>query len=265
MKSGNTKRISASKHWVFTWNNYEQSDIDSLLNLSGVNKYIFQEEIGENKTKHLQGYVCFDKRVRPKGLLSEKIHWERCRNIKNSIKYCSKEDTRNGKRWIKNIKIEKEIKVISEDKMYKWQKEIINIVDNEVNDRIIYWYWENIGNVGKTALCKWLCVKKDALVLNGCAKDMMNAIVNWYNDKGYWPELIVCDIPRSRMDYISYGGLEKIKDGLFYSGKYEGKMCVMNSPHMICFGNSKPKEFEMSLDRWHIVEICKDNENKKIV
>ncbi len=33
--------------------------------------------------------------------MNNKIHWEQCRNLKASIKYCSKEDTRkiNGQHW----------------------------------------------------------------------------------------------------------------------------------------------------------------------
>jgi len=49
--------------------------------------------------------------------------------------------------------------------------------------------------------------------------------------------------------------LESIKNGLFFSGKYESTQVVMNSPHLIIFANEPPDKSKMSADRWHIVRI----------
>ncbi len=60
-------------------------------------KYIFQEEIGEeNNVPHLQGVVCFMNPVWFKRLkeIDSRVHWEPCRDLKGSIKYCSKPMTR---------------------------------------------------------------------------------------------------------------------------------------------------------------------------
>ena len=68
-KSGNTRQISPSKHWCFTLNNYSMDDIKVLKNTDSsiVPRYVFQEEIGEEGTPHLQGYINFNKKVRPMG------------------------------------------------------------------------------------------------------------------------------------------------------------------------------------------------------
>jgi hypothetical protein len=54
---------------------------------------------------------------------------------------------------------------------------------------------------------------------------------------------------------VNYGAIEQIKNGLLFSGKYEGGQCVFNQPHVIVFANAEPKEEQMSMDRWDIREI----------
>ena len=53
------KQISCSKHWCFTLNNYTSEDISKISSNSSIVLYVFQEETGENGTKHLQGYIEF--------------------------------------------------------------------------------------------------------------------------------------------------------------------------------------------------------------
>lgn len=49
--------MSKARNWLFTLNNPEGlPDGDELLS-SGVTYAVFQEEVGENGTHHLQGYV----------------------------------------------------------------------------------------------------------------------------------------------------------------------------------------------------------------
>ncbi len=92
-----------ARTWCFTLNNYGEEDTVSLShpewNNMKITKMVFQEEIGnENGTKHLQGVVQFANQVSFTSLkeFHDKIHWSKCRNLNASIKYCSKEDTRNG-------------------------------------------------------------------------------------------------------------------------------------------------------------------------
>ena len=49
--------------------------------------------------------------------------------------------------------------------------------------------------------------------------------------------------------------IESIKNGLVFSGKYEGAQLIFNRPHVICFSNSLPDTTMMSADRWKIVNI----------
>lgn len=93
--------------WCFTLNNYTEEDCVSLShnkwhNLE-INKCVFQEELGLKKlVPHLQGVVQFKNQVSFSTLkeLDSRIHWEKCKNLKASIKYCSKKESRNGKCYV---------------------------------------------------------------------------------------------------------------------------------------------------------------------
>lgn len=255
---GNTKpplkkRASSAKRWCFTWNNYPEDWMALMAPKFHSFEWIVGIEVGESGTKHLQGYVEFDRKLRPiESLkLSTKIHWEVARgNRKDNAIYCSKDGEFYG-----NIKPPKPLKIIEESQFYNWQKNIIKIIDTEPDDRTIYWFWEDTGNVGKSAFCKYLCAKRGAIMCSGKATDMKHMIVQHYEKLGEYPELILFDIPRTSFDYLSYTGMEEIKNGCFHSSKYEGGQVVMNCPHIICFANCEPDSYKMSEDRWKITKI----------
>lgn len=256
--SGNTSRIPPSIHWVFTFNNYSKTDWSLMKAIISVGSKvcICQEEIGESGTPHLQGYIHFKKKIRPKNMFDKRIHWEKARSKIQSMAYCQKDDTRRGSRYIfrdGKWTETKMLKIISE--LLEWQKKIIKLIDSEPDDRSINWYWEPKGGVGKTALCKYICHKYDALICSGKCSDMKYGIINYIKTKGYPPKVVIFDVPRYAYDYISYGGMEEIKNGLFFSPKYESEMCLFNCPHVIVFANQEPEKYNMSLDRWRIEEI----------
>ncbi len=114
------KRLRA-RTWCFTLNNYDSSDPGTLaqhfLKYNCV-KYIFQEEIGENKTPHLQGVVNFKNPLSFSTMkkINNTAHWEVCKNLKASINYCSKEDTRSGEIYSYGTE---EVKNITTEEIYK--------------------------------------------------------------------------------------------------------------------------------------------------
>lgn len=142
VSNGNTMepRHSSSRNrartWCFTLNNYTDEDTVSLSHNKWsdmeITKLVFQEEIGEEKmTKHLQGVVQFKNQISFTTLkeFHNKIRWSKCKNLQASIKYCSKQDTRNGElythgnveKWLWKDK-EKEKECISITDMYKDMK-----------------------------------------------------------------------------------------------------------------------------------------------
>lgn len=258
---GNTsisRQISPSKHWCFTLNNYSPDDISMLCSNSSIEKYVFQEEIGkETNTPHLQGYIAFYKKIRPLSLFDsiKNIHWEKTRNISASIAYCSKKDTRSGKIYSKGITLEEDIKLIDISKLYDWQSDILKKCQEEPDDRTINVIVDELGNKGKTQLCKLLCANYNAICVSGKSADIKYAIVAYKKEKGIYPRIVLLDVPRCNVNYINYEAIEKVKDGLFFCGKYESCQVIMNSPHIFIFMNEEPVLQNMSKDRWCLTHL----------
>ena len=79
---------------------------------------------------------------------------------------------------------------------------------------------------------------------------MKNGIIQYIAENGDPPSFIVVNLPRSfNSDYLSYTGLEEVKDMFFYSGKYEGGMVDGNPPHLWIFSNELPDISMCSSDR----------------
>lgn len=239
-------------YWFFTFNNYKVEQIEQIEQIfqHECKWYIFQEETGTEGTPHLQGTICLKIRQRLTQLkhIEPTIHWEPTKSVKASIEYCTKYESRTGRIYSFGIDIPEEIEV---EKPYGWQLDVMDIIKEKPDDRTIHWFWDPIGCKGKTKLCKYLVVKHDALMLTGKSSDMYHMLVKNPNKR----KIILVDIPRSTQDYINYGAIEQIKNGLVFSGKYETCQLVFNCPHVICFSNELPDISKMSHDRWKIHEI----------
>lgn len=250
--------------WVFTFNNYEATHIPQLIKYFSeyAHKWVFQEETGENGTRHLQGVVRFQTQKALSALkkVDKRIHWEKCRNWKYAIEYCSKNETRSGEIFSHGITIKKPLKdVLVEPR--PWQKWILDLVEiDEPDDRTIYWIYDPHGNSGKSVLVRHLLIRNPSkiLVVSGKEADIKYGIVQFLENGDSDLRTVMLDIPRTAEDYLSYGAIEQIKNGFFFSGKYEGKMVMFNPPHIIIFANFLPKVKNLSLDRWKIFQITTD-------
>lgn len=233
------------------------SQVDLLLGIlkPDVKWYVAQlETCPETGRIHLQGTLCFLTRKRLSGCkrYHPKVHWEITKCISASVAYCSKKETSRGLIWTHGIELPEEVKVAEPR---GWQLQVLDIIKSEPDDRTIHWFWEPAGGVGKSTLCKYLVVKHDALVVSGKSTDMFHAILKYKVKHKRGPKLVIVDCPRSSLDYFNYGAIEQIKNGLLFSGKYDGDMCVFNTPHVITFANTPPNWDMMSRDRWHVVRI----------
>lgn len=257
--SSSKKQVSQLMHWCFTWNNYEKDDIETLETLFKhlCHKYCFQEETGKCGTPHLQGVISMKKKARWTEFgLPNVIHWEKTRNLTKSYKYCSKIETRTGDVFTLNYELPY---VVNIPKMYKWQSDILNILDDlcPPDERKIYWFWELQGCRGKTTIQKYIYTHyAGVVVLSGKGSDMKNGVVNYLKNNGTLPKIVLINIPRSiDQDFVSYSGIEEVKDMFFFSGKYEGGMVCGAPPHVFIFANEPPATAKMSPDRWIITNI----------
>lgn len=239
-------------HWCMTINNYDQSVIDTLKTFP---KYIFQEETGKNGTKHLQCLVSKRMRFSTLKRMFPRAHIEKCKNVRASIKYCSKTETRTGQLYSKVYLPYTGIRDLWLNETPKeWQLIILGRIKEEPCLRKIYWYYDLEGGKGKTLFCKHLCLKYNAIVVGGKLADAQYGIAKRV-DENKSVDIVVFDIPRCQGNKVSYSAIESIKNGLFFSSKYESKMCLFDCPHVIVFANEEPDMFKLSLDRWVVIEI----------
>lgn len=94
-----TGHIGTSRRWCFTLNNpkglIDEDDIKSW----GATYVVYQEEVGESGTLHLQGYIEMPKSVRCTHFVSglRGSHFERAVGTPEQCKaYCTKDATRVG-------------------------------------------------------------------------------------------------------------------------------------------------------------------------
>lgn len=278
---GNNKipRAVPGAHWCFTWNNYSEEDLATLetnfkkeIKTNKLFQYLFSREVGEKcGTPHLQGWISTGDpkiKIRPNEKFKTMknginlVRWEKTKGSKeDNVKYC----TKSGGEMHSNVTLLKD--PLKGLELYEYQKEILDLINTEPDNRSIYWYWEQTGNLGKTTLAKHICMNHKALYVNGKAADIKSAIVTELKEGRDAPKIVLFGYPRTSEDYVSYASLEEVKDGLFFSGKYESGMCIFNPPHVIVFANFMPDESKLSKDRWivrHIrpEEVVKEEEER---
>lgn len=256
---GNTKTPSSMRKCVFTLNNYTEEEYNKLLTFAKKQKcFIIGKEIGAEGTPHLQGYMVLKNATPFKNLksLSPRAHWELAKGTEQENRtYCSKENN-----YVTNIPLPRNERLLLKynNIVWKpWQQNIIDLCNIDPDPRTINWFVDYDGNTGKSFLSKYLCLKYDAIICNGKTTDVFNQVCAWLQSHGEDkdPKVVIMDCPRASQDYINYQAIEKLKDGCFYSGKYEGGMCLFEPPHVLCFANCSPDRNKMSLDRWNVVDI----------
>lgn len=252
-----SKQPSLRKNHFFTYNNYKLEEIDPIV--STLKRFAYkgkiQTEVGKCGTPHLQGMIwCKDKHRDTEFKLPKAIHWETLKDEHNKRDYCGKDETHDG---IYRVMwgFPTPLKLITPDR--PWQKKVLDIVNGPVNERKVYWFYENTGGVGKSSLCKYLCAKNNAIYIDeGKKADLINIIFNADMDRS---NTICIDIPRTNGSNVSYKAIEQIKNGMICNTKYETGMKLFNSPNVLIFSNFEPDRSGLSADRWCVFEI-KDND-----
>lgn len=253
--NSSTSRAKTEKR--LRWKNYfctlkeDESNeflISDFLEKNGAERYAFQLEEGEGGFRHWQIAVEFERAVYTSKWkrMWPSIHLENTRNLDASLRYCSKEDTRARGAWI----FPKPVSTISE--MRPWQEQL-GAVLGEQNDRQITWIVNKNGGIGKTAWAKYMCVHYGAMYLSsGAGKDLLFGV-----SRAMRKCLYIIDYPRCNDGKFSYMAIEKIKDGIFFSAKYESAMQLMDSPKIVVFSNQYPERDKLTADRWDVYR-CED-------
>ena len=270
-------RLNQLKRWFFTYNNYEMETLETLETVFKriCSRYVFQQEIGENGTRHLQGGLWLKKDMRPSefdwppGYKWNEIHWEKQRSEVFTYEYCTKEDTRlpNTQPIIygdfSDLKIKAKTlskpQLILIENLRPWQKYARDLLTKEcttTTNRTINWITDTTGNSGKSAFSKYMYCKHNTLVIQGGKHaDIMNIIFNANMDTC---KSVIIDIPRSHTNHVSYSAIECILNGMITNTKYETGIKVFNPPQVLILANFDPIQGDeiVSEDRWNIINIC---------
>lgn len=255
-------RNTKGRVWCFTLNNYTDQDITEIKHvLEDCVDYVVGKEVGTNGTPHLQGVVKWTNAKYFHSIrktFNGRAHWEPCKNWNASVLYCKKEGDYFAKNMTESLEEQYNnhmAQIYEGVQWHPWQKNIIDLIRGIPLPRKVHWYFEENGNTGKSFLCKYLDWKFDTIICNGKADNVFHCIKTYIEEEKKYPKVIILDIPRCMKDFISYQAIEKIKDGLLYSGKYEGGKVRLLPVHLIIFANEEPKYTELSADRWDVHHI----------
>lgn len=130
-----------------------------------------------------------------------------------------------------------------------WQEDLLNILLSPPDKRKILWYWEEVGNVGKSWMATFLLRNHGATTIS----TGKTADIAYLLDK---PTIVVFDISRAQgMEHINFGVMEDIKNGRIFSPKYESAIKAFDTPHIVVFANEPCPAGKFSADRLHSVRI----------
>lgn len=260
------KQGTAFTKWCFTFNNPDVDHIklEEIFAEKVYEKLVFQLEVGAEGTPHYQGAIQFKKPLRLTALTKiAGIHWANMKGTwKQNLTYCTKPDTRKEGPWFFGTAQDIEESTIyptriKEEDRTPWQKEIWEMMAGQADHRKIFWYWDESGNVGKTSTAYDLhTAYPSGLIVSGKASDIKAAIALSLKMQHPEPHFVIWDIPRDSKDYMNYAALEEIKNGIFFSGKYEsGMIKLKTTPHIVVFANFPPETDRISQDRWIVTRI----------
>lgn len=125
-----------------------------------------------------------------------------------------------------------------------WQAAIVKICKGKAHSRHIYWVEDPRGAAGKSRLTTYMCREMGAIELDGRHSDAAFAYTG--------QPIVLFDLARA-VDLLTLKDLyivgEKLKNGQIYSSKYQSRLKVFETPHVIYFSNSPPPIGVWSADR----------------
>lgn len=128
---------------------------------------------------------------------------------------------------------------------HPWEHHLDLVIKCHVDTRLIHWYYDTIGDMGKTVNGKNLFFNHNAYyATGGKAADIYHAY------KG--EPIVILNLPAStdqtHSDYL-YPILEGFKDGIISSGKYNSQTKAFAIPHVIVFSNHAPDMTKVKSNR----------------
>lgn len=247
-------RAAQYRAWCFTWNNPPCDNCDTIfqsLTKVATKVCIGEEHAPKTGTRHFQGYLYFTNGrslVGVKRLLDPKVHLEPAKGShEQNLTYCSKEKLIF--KW--GFQDHVEDPMIGKD-LKEWQKNLLRLYQDKPDGRSVVWIHGPPAS-GKTSFIKHLVLKGETLVVGGKREDIFYAVAEWVAS-GKPLKLVVIALPMAADGMLSWQAIEMLKDGMFFSGKYKGGMCIFNSPHVWITANQYPDNVKIATDRLKTVD-----------
>lgn len=225
------------------------------------------EKCSTSGREHFQGLIRFKNQVRfstVKQTLPDGCHFEVCMNFLALLNYNSKADSHiagpfgslypEARPWPKRG-------LLTQLRLWQWC--VQHLLKLDPDDRTLLWLYDSKGGAGKTKFCKHILLSRPESYAYVCGRgqDCLYAVGQRVLDSAKQIKGVIFDYPRSTEGHVSYLAIEKLKDGIFFSGKYESRsFCLDYSPHCIVFSNQEPERMKMSGDRWRIINLMRDME-----
>ena len=280
-----------SKRYVFTVHGADPEDLQALGTWADDQKdlllMVVARENGEQSMHpHLQGYLELEQSRRILSSLQEvlsNVHLEPAKGTReHNLNYVYAVDKpyevglivlTRGRFEVPRRYVSDTADMIAGFKPRPWQREIIKMTENPSSSREVVWVYELEGNVGKSFLCTYLHVMTGAPILGGSSRDMMCALARIRELSNQDPPVILfdltrVDLKRSKSKYLEMmHTIEKCKNGLFFSGKYESTMIHMKrAPVVVVFANAPPLVGdELSADRWKVRRVIGPRRKLEVV
>jgi len=137
-----------------------------------------------------------------------------------------------------------------------WQTECLTICQQPATGRKLHWFWESVGNVGKSYMARYLALHHKALIVRAMKKaDMLHLLSKSISSA----KIVVFDLTRSTETgavEVVYEVIEQLLDQVISSGKYDSQSVWFDVVHILVFANFEPNRTTMSNDRWDVHHIA---------
>lgn len=139
---------------------------------------------------------------------------------------------------------------IETDALHPWQQWTIDLLKSEPQERPVFWYYDPIGGHGKTWLSKYLIQEFPGQVFYSNGGKSADILFGYQGEK-----IVIFDYTRDYQEFVGYGPMEQLKNGIMYSPKYQSVLKHFDTPHVIVFANFSPEYNKLSQDRWRVIEF----------
>ena len=253
---GNSKRISPAKHWCFTLNNHTDIEINYMVPI--LKEYcdvaFYSKEHGtECGTPHLQGYLRFKTKRRPKAVFDklDRIHWEKAKgSMEDNLTYCSKENEFSFALGVPRIP-----RVYSYQDLFPEQRALVDFLQTEPDERTISVVVAGYGK-GRTSLARHLMWHERALILTTTRRHSLAVVLQNQDRSIFMFDLTADESEEPPTEFFEL--LESLKNGIFCSGFMKHTApCLIAHPHVVIFSNFSPMGWGTLMDktRFKIFEL----------